>query len=251
MSVKVGSGQISGLQQSLLDFQKLKIGEIKKEVFELKSDSKEISKDALNLKNIDADKSDVVYNNQVINFNLVFNIFVQAELKIKGFVRTEEKCLEACFTYLFQKDVVENNKVVPGTFILILKMKAGFDETISYEKKNDKADILKFIERLVTDIFDEFNDGYNSLRTLFINQEDFKRIANTDKDDLARLIQSLLGAVFSFIKFRDINSPGNSQVGLTIITNSKKHEAKQYAISKLQSFSIEINQVDSAEKHAR
>ena len=245
MSVKVGSGQISGLQQSLLDLQKMKVSDIKKEIFELKADKKEISKDALNLKNIDADKSDIIYNNHLIDFNLVFNIFVQAELKIKGFVRTEENCIEASFTYLFQKEVVENKNVIPKSFVLILKMKASFEESISYETKNDKADILRFIEKLVVNIFDAFNDGYNSLRSIYINQEDFKRIAKTDKDDLTHLIQSLLGAVFSFIKFRGMNDQDNYPVGITIITNSKKHEAKEYTIKKIQSFSIEVNQIDA------
>ena len=245
MSVKVGSGQVNSLQKSFLAIQKLKISDLKKEVFEIKSDKKEISEDALNLKNIDAEKSEVVYNNLQIDFNLVFNAFIQAELKIKGLIKTEEDCIEVCFTYQFQKDVVENKEVVPKTFVLILKMNASFEESISYEKRFGKEDILQFVQRLVVDIFDTFNDGYNSLRTVLINQDDYKRIARTDKDDLTRLIQSLLGAVFSFIKLKELKARDLHQIGVSITTNSQKHEAKEYIIKKIQSFSIEVNQLDA------
>ncbi len=247
MSVKIGSGQINGLQKSLLDFQKMKIADVKKELFEIKSDKKEISEDALNLKNIDADKSDVVLNNQQIDFNFVFNIFVQAELKIEGFVKTDEKILEASFTYMFQKDVVFAGMVAPKNYVLNMKMKAAFEEIVAYDKNINREDILEFIERLVVNIFDSFNDPANSLQTVFINQNNLKAIAKADKEDLARLIQSLLGSVFSFMKFKDVKSRDNPKINLNIIADATKHESKEYMVKTLQSFSVEINRLDAKE----
>lgn len=248
MSVKIGSGQINGLQQSLLELQKMKIADVKKEVFEIKSDKKNISEDAINLKNIDADKSDVLINNQQIDFNFVFNIFVQAELKIEGFVKTDEKILEAGLIYMFQKDVVIAGAVVPKNYILNMKMKAAFEETILTDKNISREDILEFIEQLVVNIFDSFNNAVNSLQTVFINQNNLKAIAKADKEDLARLIQSLLGSVFSFIKFKDAKAKDNPRINLNVIADTNKHEAKEYTVKSLQSFSIEINRLDQKEK---
>lgn len=246
--MKVGNGLLSGLQQSLLDLQKLKVAEAKRVIFELKTDKKEISNDAINLQNIDVGKSELYFSNQMFNFTFFFNMLNQTELKVDGFVKEDENIIETTFTYLFQKDVVENKIVVPKNFVLFLKMKAKFEEIVSIEKNKDKEDILQFIEKLVIDIFDEFNDGINSLRTVFIDQTNFKAIARTEKEDLVRLIQSLLGTVFSFIKYKEANKNDNPKFGISIHTEKKIHEAKEYTITKLQSFSIEINQLDIHEK---
>jgi len=244
MNVKIDSGRIKAVQQSLLEFQKARSTEIRKELPEIRFDGKKISKDSLHLKNIDPENSTISFSHNQINFNLVFNAFNQIQLNANGFVKREEKSIEVYFHYSFQREVVEDEKTSIKNFILDLKMKASFKETISVEKKFEKEDILKFIQKIVTEIFETFNDKSKSLRAVLINEDNFKKITRAGKGDLTRLLQSLLGTVFSFMKYKELSSKKNPKVGVVLHTDRKKHPAKEYTITKLESFSIEIQQLD-------
>ncbi len=244
MNVKIGSGNIKGLQQSILEMQKLKNAEFKKELLEQKKDLKEISQDSLNLKNLDAENSNITYNQQLIDFNLVFNFFITVQIFAEGKVQREEQSLEVCFKYSFQREVEEDGKSVTKNFLFELKMKAGFEETVSEEKKVEKEDILKFIERLVNEIFDTFNDGTKTLRTIVIDEKHFEKIAKAGKTELAGLLQSLLGAVFSFMKHKEMNSKSLPGVSLALHSQREIHEAKEYTVNRIDSFTVEINQLE-------
>jgi hypothetical protein len=246
MNVKIDSGKIKAVQQSLLELQKIKSAEIKKELPEIRSDGKKISKDSLNLKDIDSENSTISLSQDQINFNLVFNAFNQIQLNVNGFVKKDEKSIEVYFHYSFQREVVEDGKGSIKNFVLDLKMKASFEETISVEKKFEKEDILKFIQRIVTEIFDSFNDKSKSLRAVLINKDNLKKITRAGKGDLTRLLQSLLGTVFSFMKYKELSDKNNPKIGVIINAASKKHQAKEYTITRLESFSIEIHQLENS-----
>lgn len=245
MNVKIDSGKIKAVQQSLLELQKARSTLIKKELTEISFDGKKISKDSINLKDVDSENSTISFSNNQINFNLVFNAFNQIQLNADGFVKREEKSIEVYFHYSFQREVVENGKTCIKNFILDLKMKASFKETISVEKKFEKEDILKFIQRIVTDIFETFNDKSKSLRAVSINEDNLKKITRAGKSDLTSLVQSLLGTVFSFIKYKELSDKNNPKVGVIIHGGQKKHQVKEYTITKLESFSLEIHQLET------
>ena len=244
MNIKIDSGKIKAVQQSLLELQKARSTEIKKELLEIRSDGKKISKDSLNLKDIDSENSTISFSPNQINFNLVFNPFNQIQLNANGKLKLEEKSIEVIFQYSFPREIIENGKTLIMYFMLDLKMKAYFEEKISVDRRIEKEDILKFIQKIVNEIFDTFNDSSKSLRSVLINKENLKKITKAGKDDLAGLLQSLLGSVFSFIKYKELSSKKSLKVEVVLHTDRKKHPAKEYIITKLESFSIEIQQVD-------
>lgn len=244
MNVKIGSGNIKGLQQSILEMQKLKNVEFKKELLEQKKDLKEISQDSLNLKNLDTENSTINYNNQFIDFNLVFNFFVTAQVIVEGKIEREEQCLDVCFKHSFQRELLIDGNNVTTNFSLELKMKAFFGEAVSEEKDVEKEDILKFIEHTVNAIFDTFNNDASSLRAIVIDEKHFKKIVGAGKGELAGLLQTLLGAVFSFIKYRDLNSKNSS-----LYPQREIHEAKGYSVTRIESFTVEINQFEDKQEN--
>ncbi len=245
MNVKIDSGQIKAVQRSMLELQKIKTVRTTKELMEIRSDEKKISKDSLNLKNIDSENSTISYLHDQINFNLVFNAFTQIQLNANGFIKREEKSIEVYFQYSFQREVIEDGKASIKNFMLDLKMKANFEETISVERKIEKEDILEFIQRIVNEIFDTFNDKSKSLRAVLIDEDDLKEITRAGKGDLARLLQSLLGTVFSFMKYKELSNKSNPNVSVILHAKREKHQAKEYTITKLESFSIEIHQLET------
>lgn len=248
MNVKIGSGNIKGLQQSILEMQKLKNTEFKKELLEQKKDLKEISQDSLNLKNLDAENSTINYNGQIIDFNLVFNFFVTVQVTAEGKIEREEQSLEVNFKYSFQREMEVEGKTVTKNFLLELKMKAGFEETISEEKKVEKEDILQFIQRVVNEIFDTFNDKSKTLRAVVIDKDDFEEIVRAGNGELTKLLQTLLGAVFSYMKYKEMNNKNNPAVNVILHPKRELHEVKEYSVNRIDSFTVEINQIEDEDE---
>lgn len=242
MNVKIDSGQIRELQKSFVQLQKSVIQDTKKGVSEVTGDKKTISKDALNLKDIDLENSSITYSQQHIGFNFVFNGITQTDFAVNGFVKRTEKTLEFNFLYSFQKEVVEDGKLVVKDFELNLTMKASFEETISHERKFEKEEILKFIQRIVNEIFETFNDESKSLRAVIIKEDDLKEITKIGKGDLAGLLQSLLSAVFSFVRYKESNNLVIQKKGVILRPERETTEIKKYAIKKIESFTVEIKQ---------
>ena len=246
MNVKIGSGNIKGLQQSILEMQKLKNAEFKKELLEQKKDLKEISQDSLNLKNLDTENSTINYNNQSIDFNLVFNFFVTVQVIVEGKIEREEQSLDVCFKHSFQRELLIDGNNITTNFSLELKMKALFGEGVSEEKDVEKEGVLKFIEHTANAIFDTFNNDANSLRAIVIDEKHFKKIIGAGKSELAGLLQTLLGAVFSFIKYRDLNSKN-----VSLYPQKEIREIKEYTVKEINSFSIQINRLEDADENPK
>ncbi len=240
MNVKIDSGNIKQLQKSLLEIQKLKTADFKKELLEQKKDIKEISGDSINLKNLDADTSTVNQNYQSIDFNLVFNFFVAIQVFVEGKIDREEKTLEICFKHNFRKEINCDGENVLKEFLFELKMRVAFEETnLPEENKYEREDILKFIERLVVEIFESFNNDINSLRALLINEKHFEKIIKSGKNQLTALVQTLLASVFSFIKHKE--ATGKS---ISFYPQINYQEPKEYLVKEVESFTVEIKQMD-------
>jgi len=244
VNVKIDSGNIKQLQKSLLEIQKLKTADFKKELLEQKKDVKEISGDSINLKNLDAESSRVNYNNQSIDFNLVFNFFAAIQVFAEGKIDREEKSLEICFKHNFWKEVDCDGEKALKEFLLELRMRASFEETNPLEEnKYEREDILKFIERLVVEIFESFNNNTNSLRAVLINEKHFEKITKSGKNELAALVQTLLASVFSFIKHKE--ATGKS---ISFYPQINYQETKEYLVKEIESFTVEIKQLDDKPK---
>lgn len=246
MNVKIDSGNIKQLQKSLMEMQKLKTTEFKKELLEQKKDLKEISGDSINLKNLEAETSTVNHNNQFIDFNLVFNFFATIQVFAEGKVDREENTLEICFKHNFAREIIEEGNKVLRNFLLELKMKASFTEDATPGNRNEREDILKFIERLTGEIFDYFNSDSNSLRSIVINEKHFEKITKAGKKELTGLLQTLLGSVFSFIKYKEASGKN-----ALFYPQKNSQETKEYFVKEIESFSIEINQLEEQKENKK
>lgn len=248
MNVKVGSSQLKTLQKAILDLQKIKPAEVKKEKESFLSDMKEISDDSKNLKNVDAEKSILIFDQSQIDFNFVFNTSLQQIINARGFINREEKSLEVNFTFNYDRIVIEEGKEVSRSFKVNINLKAEYEESISLERKIEKEDILKFIQRVVDEVFDTFNDENKSLRAVFIDKDDLEEIARLKKGELVRMLQALIAAVFSLAKYKEMNNSKKTKQNVILHPQREKWTLKNYVITKVLSFNIEINQLEEERK---
>ncbi len=242
MNVKIDLNSSKFIQQSVIELKKVQTAEIKKIKDGLAADIKTISEDAKKLRDVDPEQSTATYLNDQINFNLIYYGIAQAGFNVNGSIQKNEKKLELNFNYEFERNVVEDGTSVLKKYSFSLNLKASYEEEKSYSERMEKEDILKFIQKVVNEVFDSFNDERKSLRAVILNQDDVEELAQIDKGEIARMVQTLIGAVISFVKFKEMNNPSNQKTGVVLKPEREKYLIKEFTIKKINSFSVEIKE---------
>ncbi len=245
MNVKIDSGQIANIFKALNAVSKEKPAEIKSFKETVLSDLKEISRDAQNLKGVDAENSNITINQDVINYAVAFHINQQILVNAEGSVNKEEKLLEVVFSHTFFRDVADEGRLVSKKYEFNLRMSANFEETVLLTQRNEHEDIITFVQRLIGVIFDSLNDESNSLKTILLDKRAFDEIVKQDYQNLANVLQSLLGAVFSLVKYKELNNSKN-KVGVIARPDLEERIVKEYVVKKINSLTIEINEGDQS-----
>jgi len=244
MSVKIDLAGGKILQQMALDFKNNPSAELNKFKLEFISDMKEISEDSKNLRDVDPKRSTVEVINTNINFNIVFYAVPLITFSAGGSINKEEKTLEIDFKYQFPREVFEKGNSYSKEYSFILNIKAGYEESPSFTEKFSKDEILAFIQKLVNNIFDRFNDGKKSLRNILFDQKDVERMASLDSGEIAGMVQSLIGAVISFSKFKEINDSNNHKASVVLRQSSGKKILNDFSVGKIDSYSAEIKEIE-------
>ncbi|PKL84349.1 MAG: hypothetical protein CVV24_00635 [Ignavibacteriae bacterium HGW-Ignavibacteriae-3] len=244
MSVKIdlNSGKI--IQQITLELKKIPAPELNKFKLEFMSDIKKISEDSKNLRNVDPNKSNVEVTNTQINFNLIYLAVPLTTFAAGGFINKEEKTIEINFSYEFPREIVRRGSCICKQFLFTLTIKAVYGEASSCSEKIPQEDILKFIQRVVSDIFDRFNDGQKSLRTIILDQKNVEKMINLDSGEISRIVQTLVGAVISFAKFKEMNETNNLKVGVVLSQPGHKNILNGFSVKKVISYEAEIKELD-------
>lgn len=209
-----------------------------------KSDVIEISRDSLNLKDIDVVKSTVSNDNNNWYFNVVYNTFTDSNFSINGFVKREEKLLEINFKYEFLKDVVIDGKKTTKKYNLDLHLSASFKETISYKEIFEKEDILRFIQKLVKKIFDAIKDDSITVSAVIIDKEDLDDIAQIGNKEFSKLIQTLISSVISIDRYKKLSKrqPLENEI---IHMEREKRLVTQIDIKKVKKLFVKISESET------
>jgi hypothetical protein len=242
MSVKIDLNSSRVLQEIVLNFKKIPGPEHNKMKTEFISDLKNISEDSKNLKDIDPQRSAVEFVNNRINFNLVYCGIAQLAFSVDGSINKEEKTLEINFKYEFEREDAETENGLSKRYLFTLNLMALYDETPSYGERIGKEEILRFIRETVNRIFDGFNDELKTLRTVTLNRNNLEELAGIESGGIAEMVQSVIGAVISFAKFRELNNPDNEKAAVVLRPVRSGRIIKEFSIKKITAFSAEIKE---------
>ena len=242
MNVRVDLPGGNNLERIILDTQKLDAGENKKLKSGLLSDLKEISEDSKNLRIIDARNSTVSWQSPEIAFYLVYNFIGEPLFNVRGSVKKDRKFVEINFLYDFDQEVLEDIEIVQKKFSFSLTLKASYEEIISPAESLKKQDVLNFIQKVARRVFDTFNDDKKTLRTVILNKEEYEKIIAIDKIELSELLKSLLYAVSSLARYKDLNKSG-VQLKITHFTDKRKYSFNDFILKDIISLDIEINNI--------
>jgi len=242
MNVKIDLAGGGNLQKIILDTQKLDIGENKKLRTSLLTDLKEISEDSQNLRTINVGDSTVFWRSPEIAFYLAYNFIGEPLFNVRGSVKKDQKYIEINFLYEFEQEVLENIAIILKQFSFSLTLKASYEEIITPSESLIKQDVLNFIQKVAKRVFDTFNDGKKALKTVIMNKEEYEKIIAIDKIELSDLLKSLLYAVSSLARYKDLNKSG-VQLKITHFTDKRKYSFNDFILKDIISLDIEINNI--------
>jgi len=242
MNVKIDLTGGSNLEKIILDTQKFDVAENKKLKALLLSDLKDISEDSQNLRLIDVRNSTVAWQSPEIAFYLVYNFIGEPLFNVKGSVKKDSKFVEINFLYEFDQEVLENIEIVLKKFSFSLTLKASYEEIISSAESLKKQDVLNFIQKVAKRVFDTFNDEKKTLKTVIMNKEEYENIIAIDKIELSELLKSLLYAVSSLARYKDLNKSG-VQLKITHFTDQRKYSFNEFILKDIISLDIEVNNI--------
>jgi len=242
MNVKIDLAGGSNLEKIILDAQKFDAGENKKLKTSILSDLKDISEDSQNLRIIDVRSSTVAWQSPEIAFYLVYNFIGEPLFNVRGSVKKDCKFVEINFLYEFDQEVLENIDIILKKFSFSLTLKAAYEEIISQGEPLKKQDVLNFIQKVAQRVFDTFNDEKKTLKTVIMNKEEYEKIIAIDKIELSELLKSLLYAVSSLARYKDLNKSG-VQLKITHFTDRKKYSFNDFILKDIISLDIEINNI--------
>jgi hypothetical protein len=206
------------------------------------SDLKDISEDSQNLRVINAGSSTVAWHSPEIAFYLVYNFIGEPLFNVKGSVKKDKKFVEINFLYEFEQEVLENIEIILKKFSFSLTLKTSYEEIISPRESLKKQDVLNFIQKVAKRVFDTFNDENKTLKTVFLNKEEYEKIIATDKIELSELLKSLFYAVSSLARYKDLNKSG-VQLKITHFTDKRKYSLNDFILKDIISLDIEVNNI--------
>jgi len=242
MNVKIDLTGGSNLEKIILDTQKFDVAENKKLKALLLSDLKDISEDSQNLRLIDVRNSTVAWQSPEIAFYLVYNFIGEPLFNVRGSVKKDRKFVEINFLYEFEQEVLENIDIILKKFSFSLTLKAAYEEIISHGESLKKQDVLNFIQKVAQRVFDTFNDEKKTLKTVIMNKEEYEKIIAIDKIELSELLKSLLYAVSSLARYKDLNKSG-VQLKITHFTDRQKYSFNDFILKDIISLDIEVNNI--------
>jgi len=242
MNVKIDLAGGNNLEKIILDTQKFDVSENKRLKTSILSDLKDISEDSQNLRIIDVRSSTVMWQSPEIAFYLVYNFIGEPLFNVRGSVKKDCKFVEINFLYEFDQEVLENIDIILKKFSFSLTLKAAYEEIISHGESLKKQDVLNFIQKVAQRVFDTFNDEKKTLKTVIMNKEEYEKIIAIDKIELSELLKSLLYAVSSLARYKDLNKSG-VQLKITHFTDRQKYSFNDFILKDIISLDIEVNNI--------
>lgn len=242
MNVKIDLAGGNNLEKIILDAQKFDVSENKKLKTSILSDLKDISEDSQHLRIINVGSSTVNWQSPEIAFYLVYNFIGEPLFNVRGSVKKDRKYVEINFLYEFDQEVLENIDIILKKFSFSLTLKAEYEEIISQGEPLKKQDVLNFIQKVAQRVFETFNDEKKTLKTVIMNKEEYEKIIAIDKIELSELLKSLLYAVSSLARYKDLNKSG-VQLKITHFTDRKKYSFNDFILKDIISLDIEVNNI--------
>ncbi len=178
----------------------------------------------LKLYSLNASKSSVSFDGENHNFQLDFFSGKSSALSINGYFDNTFSQGEINISYNFTYDEETAEK-----YRFDLKISSDDFRSVKESKRYEKEDIVKFVNRIVSDIFKISRDKKKKLNGIIFNADDLKALSSFDDKDIGKLVKNLISLII-LMEQLDANKKKKNAKSVTYLAERKLYEVKEKEI---------------------
>lgn len=151
--------------------------------------------------------------NSQFQFNLSFFESEESKLTASGYYNKQQRSMGVNFSYMFMREVETEN----GRELHKFEMDFNFSMTdikeMSAEAHIEKEDIVKFVQRIVEEIFETSKNRDISIANIYLAKADIKEMMMVGSSEIGKNMLDLLAMAIAVAKLRELlNDNSDSQL---------------------------------------
>lgn len=154
--------------------------------------------------NIDLHNSFTRNTNKQFQFNLSFFENSERTLTANGFYDKQERSLGVNFSYMFTRQVETENGVELRKFEMNFNFSMTDIKEMSGEARIEKEDVMKFVQRIVEEIFDTAKNKDITIANIYLAKSDVEDMMMMGSSEMGRNILDLLAMAIAVAKLREL-----------------------------------------------
>ncbi len=168
-------------------------------------------------------KSNVSFDGTNHFFQLGFNSGKTSSLGIDGYFNDSFTRGEINISYSFS---YEEKKGEPENYRFNLNINSNDFHSVKESTRYEKEDVIKFVNRIVNDLFKISRDKKKKLHGIVFNADDLKALASVEDDDIGKMIKNLVSLIL-LMEQLDSKKKNKNAKSVTYLAERKLYEVKE------------------------
>ncbi len=211
-------------------------------------DTVQLSNDANTLKNLplNLSSSKIYEESNGFQFDFDFEETRFQNVSANGFYLSEEKNLSMRLKFYLEKTLYENGEEKKQKYEIEFAINYSGIEINSYERKIEKEDIYKFLNRIMNDLTIVLNDDKKNLSGIVFDKDDLQDLMQIGDEEIGKFLNEIILLIQTLAKIKKYNNPDAENV----LFNPKriKNEILETNQTKSTSIDFKMSVNKSAEK---
>ncbi len=211
------------------------------------NDKLQLSNGANSLKNlpVDLSSSNIYEDKGGFQFDLSFDETFSKNVNAKGYYSSKERNLSLRLKFFLEKILYENGQEKKQKFEIEFSINYSGLEINSAERKIEKEDIYKFLNRIMKDLVKVLNDDEKNIAGIIFDKEDLHDLLQIGDKEVGKFLNEIILLIQTLAKIKKLNNPGAENLLFSPKRNrSEIIETNQTKQSSIQ-IEMSVNKIDT------
>ncbi len=179
-----------------------------------KHDNVQLSNDATTLKNLplNLSSSKIYEENNGFQFDFNFDETRFQNVSANGFYSSKEKNLSMRLKFYLEKILYENGEEKKQKYEIEFAINYSGIEINSYERKIEKEDIYKFLNRVMKDLSEILNNDEKNLTGIIFDKEDLQELMQIGDEEIGKFLNEIILLIQTLAKIKKYKNPDAENV---------------------------------------
>jgi hypothetical protein len=163
----------------------------------------------------------------------------------KGYYSSKERNLSLRLKFFLEKILYENGQEKKQKFEIEFSINYSGLEINSAERKIEKEDIYKFLNRIMKDLVKVLNDDEKNIAGIIFDKEDLHDLLQIGDKEVGKFLNEIILLIQTLAKIKKLNNPGAENLLFSPKRNrSEIIETNQTKQSSIQ-IEMSVNKIDT------